>query len=83
MKKKKRKIAETAYICIKENVNNRDGFINLAEATRHVIVGKHSDWSTDQRATNQMVGRGGGDLRGELAGVRAADRPDLLWSVFH
>ena len=39
LKKKGRKIVEAAYICIKENVNNRDSFINLAKAAGHVIVG--------------------------------------------
>ena len=40
LEKKRRKIVEAAYICIKENVNNRDGFINMAEAAGHVIVGE-------------------------------------------
>ena len=77
LKKKRRKIAEAAYICIKENINNRDGFINLAEAARHVIVGEA------RRLKYGPAGRGGGGLRGELAGVRVADRPDLVWLVFN
>ena len=40
LKKKMRKIVEAEYICIKENINNRDGFINLAEVAGHVIVGE-------------------------------------------